>query len=154
VTDRLHEVLNDAMGRLFELRGLLDPSQAAPGLGVSVSEAMALRHLSQRSCTQQELGSRLALEKSTVSRLVDAMVGKGWVDKEPDPDNRRYRVLALSQNGAEAAARVAAAIGQRHRQMLATLSAQEREAVAIALPALVRALAAEPDGQARSSEPE
>jgi len=123
---------------------VLDPAQAAAGLGVSVSEAMALRHLTHGACTQQELGSYLGLEKSTVSRLVDALVDKGWVEKERDPGNRRYRTVGLTAAGAEAAARVSKAVRQRHARMLASLTGEERRALAVALPALLRALADDP----------
>lgn len=148
MTDPLHEALDLAMSQLFQLPGVLDPYQVASGLGMSVSEAMALRYLASGPCSQQVLGSRLGLEKSTVSRLVDAMVGKGWVGSERDPSNRRYRIVELTETGSEAAVGVTEAMRQRHFRMLATFTAEERRALAVALPALVRAWSAEqPAGQ-------
>ncbi|MEV6524525.1 MarR family transcriptional regulator [Longispora sp. NPDC051575] len=144
MADRLHDALDRAMVQLFRLRGVLDSSQAAAGLGMSVSEAMALRYLANGPSTQQELGSYLALEKSTVSRLVDAMVSKGWVGKERDPDNRRYLMVTLTEAGIAAAASVAEAMRQRHSGMLEALSGEELQALAVALPALVRVLSDDP----------
>jgi hypothetical protein len=47
------------MSRLFLLQGVLDPSQVASDLGMSVSEAMGLRYLALGPSTQQALGSHL-----------------------------------------------------------------------------------------------
>ena len=84
-----YETLDAAMGRFLGMRGVLDPTQAVPGLGLSMSEAMAMRQLSDGAQTQQNLGAALSLEKSTISRLVDGMIGKGWAEKSRDPHNRR-----------------------------------------------------------------
>ena len=144
--DRLPGMLEQAMDGLFRLRGVLDPSQVAAGLGMSVSEALALRHLTAGECTQQALGDHLGLEKSTVSRLVDAMVTRGWVQKEHKAGDRRHRTLRLTAAGAEAAASVSRAMRHRHRQMLAALTAEEHGALAVALPALVRVLSGQDQG--------
>ena len=136
-----YEVLDAAMMRFLGMRGVLDPAQAVPDFGASMSEAMALRHLTEGPLTQQQLGSRLGLEKSTVSRLVDAMVGKDWVDKARDPTNRRYQRVRLTPAGRRAAARTAKAVRRRHQRWFDALTAEEREALSIGLGALVRAMA-------------
>lgn len=135
--------LDQAMAQLFRLRGMLDPSPATSGLGVSVSEAMALARLAEGPTSQQRLAIHLALEKSTVSRLVDAMVAKGWVSKAKDPDNRRFQIVKLTPAGSAEAAAVTDAIRRRRARILSALTPEERRAVAVALPALVRAIAAE-----------
>jgi DNA-binding MarR family transcriptional regulator len=139
------EILDAAMLRFLGMRGVLDPSQAVPGFGASMSEAMTLRHLAEGPLTQQELGSRLALEKSTVSRLVDAMARKEWVEKARDPDNRRYQRVRLTPTGERAAARIGEAVRQRHNRWFKALTAKERDALAVGLGALVRVMAEEAD---------
>lgn len=138
-----HDVLELAMGRLFRLRGVLDPSQSVPGIGVSASESMALGHLVAGETTQQELGSHLGLEKSTVSRLVDGMVQKGWVEKGRDPDNRRFQKLVLTPAGRQAAEQIMRAMRERHKRWIAGLTVAEREALTVGLAALVRAMSEE-----------
>lgn len=138
------DVLQMGLGILFRLRGVLDPTQALPGLNASLSEAMALQELLARGeVTQSEVGDHLGLEKSTVSRLVDAMAGKGWVGKERDPNNRRYHRVRLTDTGRRVALDLAEAMRRRHERILAGLSEAERQAVALGLPALGRAMAAE-----------
>lgn len=149
------EALDAAMAQFLGMRGVLDPSQAVPGFGVSMSEAMALRHLAAGPLTQQELGNRLGLEKSTVSRLVDAMARKEWVEKARDPDNRRYQRVRLTPAGGRAAARVGEAVRRRHAGWFDALTAEERDALAIGLGALVRVMAeqADADGSGGPAHP-
>jgi len=136
--------LETVMTQLFRLRGVLDPTSEAAGLGASISEAMALRFLADAGpCPQQDLASFLSLEKSTISRLVDALTAKGWVDRQPSPGNRRQRLISLTDTGTRAAAKVGQAIRRRHITMFATLTDREHQALAIALPALIRALSDE-----------
>jgi DNA-binding MarR family transcriptional regulator len=152
VTADHFEALDAAMAKFLGMRGVLDPSQAVPGLGVSMSEAMTLRHLQEAPLTQQELGRRLGLEKSTVSRLIDTMARKEWVDKARDPDNRRYQRVRLTRAGGRAAARVSEAVRRRHAGWFDALTAEERDALAIGLGALVRVMAEEDDADAHSAQ--
>jgi DNA-binding MarR family transcriptional regulator len=135
-----YEVLDAAMMRFLGMRGVLDPAQAVPDFGASMSEVMALRHLTDGPLTQQQLGDRLGLEKSTVSRLVDAMVRKEWVDKARDPSNRRYQRVRLTPAGRRAATRIGKTVQGRHQRWFDALTADEREALAIGLGALVRVM--------------
>ncbi|MEV6596643.1 MarR family transcriptional regulator [Actinoplanes sp. NPDC051346] len=147
------DVLRAGLSLLFRLRGVLDPTQAIPGSSASLSEAMALQELVSRTeATQSELGSHLGLEKSTISRLIDAMVGKGWVVKERDPSNRRYHQVRLTDAGRHTAAELADAMRRRHERILASLSEAERRAVTVGLPALGRAMAAELDRTHRAQQ--
>ncbi|NUP37047.1 MAG: MarR family transcriptional regulator [Streptomyces sp.] len=138
-----HQVLELAMDGLFRQRGVLDPSRVVPGLGASLSESLALGYLSAGACVQHELGSYLGLEKSTVSRLVAGMTEKGWVERTRDPNNRRFQKVVLTAAGRRAAAQIAEAMRLRHERWLAALTPEEQQALAIGLPALVRAMTAE-----------
>lgn len=142
MSDRdLHEVLGHAMHQLFALRGVLDPAQAAPGLGATLSEVLALSHLAaDGALTQAEVAERLALDKSTVSRLIDSLQAKGWAERRQDDHDRRVSRVGLTPAGRRAASEVAAATHRRHARVLEGLSAEERDALAVGLPGLVRAL--------------
>lgn len=132
--------LDEAFFRLFRLRGVFDPSTAVPGLGASVSEIMAMAFLSDQAVTQQQLGRLLGLEKSTVSRLVDAMAAKGWATRERDPENRRHATVSLTGAGRRAARRVGDAMRRRHEAMLESMTAHERATMIQGLTLLVTAL--------------
>ena len=134
------EQLDQGFFRLFRLRGVLDPTSAIPGLGASVSEVMALARLQEGGMTQQDLGTYLGLEKSTVSRLVDAMIDKGWVDQVRDPQAPRFKTIRLTAAGRRAARSVGKAMHRRHENMLDGLSAQEASTLIKGLNILVDAL--------------
>ncbi len=46
-----------------------------------------------------ELAETLRLDKSTISRSVDNLVNTGLVQSEADPEDRRYVVLKLNEQG-------------------------------------------------------
>jgi DNA-binding MarR family transcriptional regulator len=132
--------LDDLFFRLFRLRGVLDPTGAVPGLGASVSEIMTLTRLSESPANQQTLVGFLGLEKSTVSRLIDSMIRKGWVEKERDESNRRYQLVRLTAAGRRAARETGNAMHRRHVSMAKSLSEQERTVMVKGVRILVSAL--------------
>lgn len=142
MSDDFDAALDHSIGVLLRFRGVLDPTGIAAGLGMSVSEALALRHLSGEAMTQSELGSLLGLEKSTVSRLVDGLLERGWATRAAVPGNGRVRTVTITGAGRKAADRVGEAMRRRHHRMFEQLSEAERDALSVALPALARVLAA------------
>jgi len=64
MSDEPRNVLDLAMGRMFRLRGLLDPTVAVPGLGMSLSEALALSELVAGPVSQQKLAAGLGWRRA------------------------------------------------------------------------------------------
>lgn len=58
--------------------------------------------------TQGELGERLYLEKSSVSRLVDGLVRRGWVVRTRAPGDNRHKLVSPTPKAIETAERCAA----------------------------------------------
>lgn len=140
--------LRRALRRLVRLGGLLEPHpHHHAGLHTSLSEMMALGELADvESMSQQELGRLLGLEKSTVSRLVVGLEGRGWVGRERDPSNRRFYQLQLTPEGRAIADRIGHDLQAHHEQLLGALTPEEREALTIGLAGLARALASSRPG--------
>jgi DNA-binding MarR family transcriptional regulator len=99
-----------------------------------------MEELSDAALTQNDLGERLGLEKSTISRLVSGMEAKGWVSRTRHLHNRRFSQVALTQAGRSAANHAADHLKQQHAALLAALSPNELSALAIAVGALSRVL--------------
>jgi len=99
-----------------------------------------MEELSDSPLTQNDLGDRLGLEKSTISRLVSGMESKGWVSRSRHLHNRRFSQVTLTPAGRSAANHAADHLKQRHVDLLAALSPDERSALAIAVGALTRIL--------------
>ncbi|WP_426594547.1 MarR family winged helix-turn-helix transcriptional regulator [Cellulomonas sp. McL0617] len=129
--------------QLVRQGGLLEPNHGpAAHLGASASESIALGELSAAGeMSQQELGARLGLEKSTVSRLAAGMEDRGWLSRVRGEDNRRVYRLRLTEQGEAVAERVGAALRTTHEHLLGRLTRQEREALTTGLGALARAMA-------------
>jgi hypothetical protein len=71
--------------------------------------------------SQAELGRRLRLEKSTISRLVDQLAGRGWVARGRDLRDGRAASLRLTPAGQQAAANLTAARRQKFADLLAAI---------------------------------
>jgi DNA-binding MarR family transcriptional regulator len=66
--------------------------------------------------TQQELAERLLVSKGNVVGLIDRVGAAGWVERRPDPEDRRANRLYLTEAGREILARAwpcQVALGQK-----------------------------------------
>lgn len=73
-----------------------------PGGEISFNEYDVLFNLSTqpgRRCRMRELTGHLLLTQPSVSRLVDRLTTRGLVDKQPDPNDARGVVVALTPRG-------------------------------------------------------
>lgn len=53
--------------------------------------------LNGEAMTQGQLGERLQLEKSSVSRLIDRLEKRGWITRANDPDDSRQKIVTPAQ---------------------------------------------------------
>jgi DNA-binding MarR family transcriptional regulator len=93
-----------------------------------------------------ELGARVSLEKSWVSRAVEAMVTRGLVDKQPNPADARSWIVSLTPEGRRTVKALNQRLDQHAEGVLAHLSGPDRAAVQQALGLLLGALQAAGEG--------
>ncbi|MEE2995537.1 MAG: MarR family transcriptional regulator [Pseudomonadota bacterium] len=48
------------------------------------------------SCSQTELATALEIEKPTLGKLIERLEAKGWVERWPDPDDARSKIVCLT----------------------------------------------------------
>ncbi len=86
-------------------------------LGITPSQAEVIRVLRDHGpLALSALGELLVCETGTSpSRLVDRLVAQGLVQRDTDPDDRRYLVLSLTADGRKLSRRVTAAEDRLHR---------------------------------------
>src|SRR5262245_26297396 len=72
--------------------------QRARALGLSRSQWQVLAHLSRhQGINQSGLAEILEIENITLGRLIDRMEEAGWVERRPDPNDRRARRLYMTE---------------------------------------------------------
>ena len=130
--------LQEQMIALIRAFGLHQPDHTPCGQPVPVAEAHALLELTQEEpLSQTDLCLRLRLEKSTVSRLVGQLEGRGWIARQRDG---RAVCVRLTAAGRTTAATIATARQVTFDRLLEAIPDTDREPVMNALKILVEAL--------------
>jgi len=87
-----------------------------------------------------ELGARLLLEKSWISRAVDSLLERGLVAKEPNPADARSWIVTLTAAGKRRVKELNATLDGHAEQLLANVSERDRKEVNRALLVLLKVL--------------
>ncbi len=102
------------------------------------SQFGALMLLAQSTCDLTALATQLHVTLATMSRTVDAMVARGWVQRTADADDHRRVLVALTPNGREALVGMDQAAMEHLEAVLALLSPEECSALLAGLNILAR----------------
>jgi len=73
-----------------------------------------------------ELVSRLARDKSQITRAIKSLENKGLVEREGDPEDGRVSMLALTQEGHDTVHRIKMAVADGLGKILTPLSTAEQ----------------------------
>lgn len=102
--------------RLWRKR--LDQSLAPHGLTDASGRALLCIFRYQPAClAQSELAELLALDRSAIVRLIDVLVGQGYVERCAAKDDRRIKQIMLTPAG-ETVARLASQVARQLREEL------------------------------------
>ncbi len=70
--------------------------------GLTLPQFEVLSTLAVSSCTnQQELAKRLQVTKGNLVGLIDRLTERGWVERIPDPEDRRVNKVGITGPGKE-----------------------------------------------------
>jgi DNA-binding MarR family transcriptional regulator len=84
-----------------------------------------------------DLASAFAIGVGTTSKIVDRLEKDGWMERRPNPANRRSSLLALTPAGKSAVARAEPVWHAAIQEILGTaITPEEQTAVSLALGAL------------------
>ncbi|WP_344780482.1 MarR family winged helix-turn-helix transcriptional regulator [Microbacterium kribbense] len=98
---------------------------AQEGLKVRSYSVLALAASDERP-TQRELSEFLRLDPSQIVALVDGLQRRGWVSREPDPQDRRVNVVVATDAGRAACERAHARVTEHQRGHFDMLTDDER----------------------------
>jgi DNA-binding MarR family transcriptional regulator len=97
---------------------------------ISVTQCWALEALVRRErLTLNELAGELFLEKSTASRVVDALERKGYVTRSRHPEDGRAVLLGATAAGADLYGRIEEDMVVRGRSLLAQFDPEVRRSM-------------------------
>ena len=120
----------------------------AKSTGLSMPQFSILMQLHHRgACGMSEISERFEVSPAAASQLVDKLVQSGFIVREEDPNDRRAKLLNLTDKGREL---IRQGIDERYRwvdQLTEKLTAEELAQVSNGLNILTRAaqeLEAEP----------
>ena len=95
--------------------------------GVSMWGYSVLLTLDQSSIrTQAALAEAIGADKTRIIPTLDELQGKGYIERRPDPDDRRVRLLAITEAGRAVKDAVQEEIQRGEERWLATLPAADR----------------------------
>src|SRR5690606_27705635 len=78
-------------------RAEFDRRIAGSGLGITAAEARTLFHVAHAGSERQNMiAERMGVEAMTVSGLIDRLEARGLVMREPDPTDRRAKLVRIS----------------------------------------------------------
>lgn len=126
--------------------------QRARVLGLSRSQWQVLFYLARNEGTNQSgLAEILEIENITLGRLIDRLEEAGWVERRPDPNDRRARLLYMTEKVAPVMERMRALAEETRNEALEGLPSAQREAL-IDLLIHIRANISERGLQARAED--
>ncbi|WP_163505660.1 MarR family winged helix-turn-helix transcriptional regulator [Fodinicola acaciae] len=104
--------------------------------GYSVLTALDDRPDDNPIRTQAALAEAIGADKTRIIAYLDELQDRGLISREPDPDDRRVRLLAITDAGRQLRRAVRADIQARENELLATLPAADRKGFLRALRTL------------------
>jgi len=109
------------------LRCEFDRRVQAKRLGLTRAQWLMLRQLSfQEGCRQRELADALRFAPATVARQVERLAAAGWLDRRPDPCDRRARRLHLQPRARRTLAELQRMVTRFRAEYFADLPAARR----------------------------
>ncbi|HEX4962740.1 MAG TPA: MarR family transcriptional regulator [Thermoanaerobaculia bacterium] len=140
--ERDAEALYDSISELVRVYQSLDRDRICCH-DISITQCNALEALARRGgSTLGELAAHLYLDKSTASRVVDALERKGYVDRSPHPTDGRALLLVTTEKGRELYQSIRKGLLADEQSLLAGFDPELRRAMPQLIARLARAVAA------------
>lgn len=108
---------------------------------ISVSQCYVLETLNTfGALSVQELAEKMYLKISTITRIVDHLVKKGYVDRIKNPNDMRFKIIRLTEQGRDKYREAWREFSVSEKAILENLPEEEREKAIGFLKTLNRSL--------------
>ena len=104
-------------------------------LDISITQMKTLHVLAEggSEVSVKELSDRLGLSLPGASRIVDALMRRGWLERREDPDDRRMKRIGITADGRKALDRIETARLAGLEDYAASLTPEQRTRLSSAL---------------------
>ena len=110
------------------LRAEFDRRTDAAGLGLTPAEARTLSHVARVGPVRQAaLAERMGIEAMTLSACLDRLEAQGYVRREPDPSDRRAKLVDTTDAAGPALDKIFAAGTEMRAEMTAGMEGEKVE---------------------------
>jgi DNA-binding MarR family transcriptional regulator len=99
-----------------------------------------MAYLAEKPLTLSAIARLRRVSLQAAGELVQALVERGWIERIPDPNDRRQSLLHLTEEGRQRFEQNDKGMQQRLLPLMKNLNDDEMAAVQVALPALRRIL--------------
>jgi DNA-binding MarR family transcriptional regulator len=124
--DDIYRMPGHLIRRLHQISTALFGDECAAFDLTSVQYAALVMIGRQPNLDATRLSYLIAFDRSTIGGVLDRLEAKGWVLREPSPDDRRVKLLRLTQMGSGLLDRVQPAVLRVQERLLAPLSPTDR----------------------------
>ena len=102
--------------------------------GISDTQCFMLVEIGRnKNVSVKKLAEIMKIDKSGISRTVEELVQKGFVERKPSEEDRRYVVLNLTEKGAERFNKIENDMNQKFKGILDRIPKDKRNQVIEAL---------------------
>lgn len=124
--DLWHHLMRGTSQQLYALITELD---------ISITQMKTLHALDDLAdeVSVKDLGDRLGLSLPGASRIVDALLRRGWLERREDPDDRRMKRVGITPAGREALQRIETARLAGLEDYAVSLTPEQRARLSAAL---------------------
>ena len=118
-------------------RSLLDEKLRATGQSSARMEALAAIYAEPEPRPQVDIAKRLRIEGPTLTRMLDALEKDRLVARKPDPDDRRTKLLELTDEGKKVLERIFGEADELRTSLVGQIPAAEIDAMNGSLERLI-----------------
>jgi DNA-binding MarR family transcriptional regulator len=126
-----HHLMRGSSSQMYALIAELD---------LSITQMKTLHALAEGGCepavkevSVKELSERLGLSLPGASRIVDALLRRGWLERREDPDDRRMKRVGITAEGRKILDRIETARLAGLEDYAASLTPEQRTRLSSAL---------------------
>lgn len=112
-------------------------SAALAEIGLTLRMQCVLRHALEAERTQIQIAELSYMDKTTMVVTVDALEKAGYAERRPSATDRRARIIAVTDAGAEIAAAGQQIVDRVHAEALEALTAPHRKTFVDSITTLV-----------------